>query len=144
MLLETELAASDAKTVIIASPNSRSSKLVNLPKGGPASLHIIRLRLGELERALGRAFKSATGDQIKTGRPPNIRARRVSDAAAQAYEALTGEDAVRIIDGSSGASISPFVTLLDKLFCVAGIKANADEQVRLMGKTPQNNRPYPH
>jgi len=66
----------------------------------------------------------------KRGARPKHEAARITSAAANCFERLTGKKIARSIDPDSGEPVGEFHLFLEAIFALAAIKINVDEQIR--------------
>jgi hypothetical protein len=93
--------------------------------------------LAWLERAADHAHYDLAASRhqpASKGRPRKNMVEAFTFNAAKVFEHLTGDCATRATDWDTGKPSSSFHAFLDKLFKIAGIEANADEQIRKITK----------
>lgn len=113
-----------------------------------APLERIKNDLIALSRAAKKGYFVSARDEMRPaprGARPKREAATITRAAASCYEKLTGKQVVRSIDRIDGQPQGEFHQFLTVLLELAGITANADEQIRslLDGRKGQKSQKTP-
>ena len=131
--------AKQAERELLALVKQSSNLRLHISKMSKAALDEMGLdrastHLGELveiEEAARRALRvraqSANG---RTGRPRKRRAERITTAAAEVFERLTGMSAAPSVNSKTNAAYGPFLDFLKAVLEACGVAASAEAQAK--------------